>query len=315
LILLWGIPSEGPLERVLAALAARRAPVLVLNQRRMLDTRCEWTIDGDRATGRLVVDGQVHAMEDVDAVYTRAMDVDLLPEVRSAPPAVRDRARWAHEALGAWCEAAPIRMVNRTAAMGSNSSKPYQAMHIARHGFRVPETLITNQPDLVRDFVARHGRVVYKSASGVRSIARLFGPDDAARLERIRWCPTQFQELVEGEDVRVHVVGSRVFATKIRSTAVDYRYAGHEGEAAELSPVDLEDDVADRCIALSASLGLAFAGIDLKLTAADVFCFEANPSPGFTYFEAATGQPIAAAVADYLLAGDASRERPHGVSR
>jgi glutathione synthase/RimK-type ligase-like ATP-grasp enzyme len=68
-----------------------------------------------------------------------------------------------------------------------------------------------------------------------------------------------------------------------------------------------------KVIALSASLGLAFTGIDLKLTAAgDVFCFEANPSPGFTYFEAATGQPIAAAVADYLLADDTSRESSHG---
>jgi hypothetical protein len=31
-----------------------------------------------------------------------------------------------------------------------------------------------------------------------------------------------------------------------------------------------------------------------------VFCFEVNPSPGYSYFEANTGQPIARAVARYL---------------
>jgi uncharacterized circularly permuted ATP-grasp superfamily protein len=34
------------------------------------------------------------------------------------------------------------------------------------------------------------------------------------------------------------------------------------------------------------------------------FCFEVNPSPGFTYYESHTGQPIAAAIADMLIAAD-----------
>jgi ABC-type amino acid transport system permease subunit len=56
-------------------------------------------------------------------------------------------------------------------------------------------------------------------------------------------------------------------------------------------------------MALAAALGLAFAGIDLRLTPeGEWYCFEANPSPAFTYYEAASGQPIADAVAA-LLAG------------
>jgi D-alanine-D-alanine ligase-like ATP-grasp enzyme len=30
------------------------------------------------------------------------------------------------------------------------------------------------------------------------------------------------------------------------------------------------------------------------------YCFEVNPSPGFSYFENLTGQPIAKAIATYL---------------
>jgi glutathione synthase/RimK-type ligase-like ATP-grasp enzyme len=48
-------------------------------------------------------------------------------------------------------------------------------------------------------------------------------------------------------------------------------------------------------------LGLAFAGIDLKITPEKhVYCFEVNPSPAFSYYQSNTGQPIADAVAAYL---------------
>ncbi len=48
-------------------------------------------------------------------------------------------------------------------------------------------------------------------------------------------------------------------------------------------------------------MGLLVAGIDLRLTPDDEwYCFEVNPSPGFTFYEDAGGQPIAAAIAGLL---------------
>src|SRR3712207_6946688 len=52
----------------------------------------------------------------------------------------------------------------------------------------------SNRPDLVIEFRRQHGRIIFKSMSGVRSIVRLFDDEDEARLGSIRWCPTQFQE-------------------------------------------------------------------------------------------------------------------------
>jgi glutathione synthase/RimK-type ligase-like ATP-grasp enzyme len=236
------------------------------------------------------------------------MDDRLLPELAGEPPdsARRGRCRALHEALVRWCDVAPGRVVNRAAAQSSNSSKPYQAQLIAAHGFDVPETLVTNDPEAVHEFRRRHGRVIYKSISGVRSVVRLLDDDDLRRLDRIRWCPVQFQEFVEGENVRVHVVGARVFATRVVSEATDYRYATDQvGRPAELRAHALDDELAARCVALARGLGLPFAGIDLK-RAPDgrTVCFEVNPSPGFSYYEANTGQPIAAAVAEYLVRGD-----------
>jgi hypothetical protein len=84
------------------------------------------------------------------------------------------------------------------------------------------------------------------------------------------------------------------------SDLVDYRYARRNGGSAELRAVDLAPDVAEQCIALSRGLGLAFAGIDLKITPdVEIFCFEVNPCPAFSFYEANTDQPIAHAVARY----------------
>lgn len=302
MILLWGIPSESPLARVAGALAERNADVFVFNQRLLLSAACDWRVSDGRAAGSLVVCGVRVVLEQLDGIYVRAMDPQFLPEVREALPDERAAAQAAHDAFSTWCDISAARVVNRLLPMGSNASKPFQARIIARHGFRVPDTLVTNDAALVRDFAGRHRAVIFKSLSGARSIVREFGPDDETRLDRLRLCPVQFQERVAGANVRVHVIGDRVFATAIDTAAVDYRYAHRDGLEADLRPCDLEADVAERCVRLTAGLGLAFAGIDLCRTPdGEWYCFEVNPSPGFSYYEAATGQPIADAVAAYLL--------------
>ena len=129
--------------------------------------------------------------------------------------------------------------------MCSNSSKPYQTQLIAQQGFDIPETLITNDPVLVRGFFEQHRRVIYKSISGIRSIVQALTPDDLARLEQIRWCPTQFQEFIEGTNTRVHVIGQELFATRIVTEVTDYRYAGRQGGEIELTAVEISDDLAE----------------------------------------------------------------------
>ena len=72
---------------------------------------------------------------------------------------------------------------------------------------------------------------------------------------------------------------------------------------AGLVSTELPDAVAARSRRLASALGLPVAGIDLRVTpAGEWYCFEVNPSPAFSYYESATGQPIAAAVAGLLTA-------------
>ena len=312
MILLCGIPTESPLEMVTNALQELRVHHFVFNQRQVAQTQIEFAVRDGSATGWLESGNELYRLEEFEGVYLRLMDERFLPELMNEPEnsILRTHARTLHETLTAWLEVTNSRVVNRPSAMTSNNSKPYQAQLIRAQGLRVPETLITNEPELVREFRRRHGRIIYKSISGVRSIVQMLEEKDLERLEKIRWCPTQFQEFIDGENVRVHVVGGRVFATWIRSEAVDYRYAQSQvGESADLEVCDLPLETAERCVALAEALELPFAGIDLKITPSrDVYCFEVNPCPGFSYYEANTGQPIAMAVAEYLSGRPAAHE-------
>jgi glutathione synthase/RimK-type ligase-like ATP-grasp enzyme len=189
--------------------------------------------------------------------------------------------------------------------MHSNASKPFQAQAIAAAGFLIPETLVTSDPGTARAFWRRHGSVVFKSTSGIRSIVRLLDEAYAANLERLRDLPTQFQEFVPGTDVRVHVVGTRVFAVQVRSDAIDYRYARSDGVDVDLDDITLPADVASACVALAARLRLQFCGIDLRRRPdGEHVCLEVNPMPGYSYFESETGQAISEALVDYLIHGE-----------
>ena len=306
MILLCGIPSEPPLASVAAALDRLGVAYLHLDQRRWADWRLRVEVTRGHVQGVLSLPEVQVALDTVTGVYTRLMDFRRLPDLsRAGPASPRQRAcEEVHTRLTIWQEVTPARVVNRARPQASNASKPYQAQIARSHGFSVPATLVTNVPELVVAFRAEHGRVVFKSASGVRSIVREFGDDDLRRLPMIRWCPVQFQEYVPGVDVRVHVIGERVFATEVVSDRTDYRYAESEGGSAKLTATTLDDEVAARCVALARALDLSLAGIDLRLGPdSRVVCFEINPSPAFSYYEAHTGQPISDAIARFLTGG------------
>ena len=306
MILLCGIPSETPLRLVTDRIESAGARYVMLNQREFSNCDIWFEIDEAGIRGELRIGKDIYSLDDFCAAYQRLMDDRCLPELEAELPdsVLRRRCRAFHDTLTRWLEISPARVVNRCVPMGSNSSKPYQTQIIREQGFRVPETLITNDPALVREFAALHGRVIYKSISAVRSIVQTLDANDFDRLEQIRWCPTQFQAFVDGTNLRVHTIGGEVYATAISTDATDYRYAARQcGDPADLREVDLSPELAQKCLALSRALGLEFAGIDLKVTPDDeVYCFEVNPCPAFSYYEKNANQPISEGVARCLMA-------------
>jgi glutathione synthase/RimK-type ligase-like ATP-grasp enzyme len=312
MILLCGIRSEPPLALVGQALQDLGADFRFVHQRHVARYGMAWRSDAAGVGGVLQLGEETIDLRSVDGVYLRLMETAKLPEIVGLPaddPA-NLHAQGFHDALFRWAEVAPTRVVNRADPQGSNSSKPYQAQLIAAAGFLPPPTLITNDPAAVLAFRAEHGRIIYKSISAVRSIVKTFEDDDVARLDRIAWCPVQFQAALDGVNIRVHVIDDQVLATQIESSHTDYRYAKQNGGYANLSAIALPADVAARCVTLTRDLGLAFSGIDLMRTpGGEFYCFEVNPQPAYSYFEANTGQPIAATLARFLAYGVAAPPR------
>jgi glutathione synthase/RimK-type ligase-like ATP-grasp enzyme len=311
-VLVWGVPTESPIALVAEELTALAADVVIVHPGRAAEYSLTMELNPSRpaVTGVIRVGTRRVGLAELTGVYLRPIEPDLVPQLGALAPQSVERchARSVHDALVAYTEIAEVaygtRVVNRLSAMASNMSKPFQAQAVLARGFHIPETLVTDDPDEALAFAERFSDIIYKSTSGVRSIVTAFDRStDVARLPLLRWCPVQFQERVFGADVRVHVVGTDVFAAIVESNALDYRYARSQvGIDATLRPYRLSPDIAQRCIALADDLDLPFAGIDLKL--ADdgrVVCFEVNPSPGFSWYQLDTGLPIAEALARWLL--------------
>jgi glutathione synthase/RimK-type ligase-like ATP-grasp enzyme len=305
MILLWGKASEGPLREVRAALAEAGADIYFFDQQRALGATL--TLAANSADGgELSVDGAKLDLASVTAAYFRPYSAtDALERVellRRAEVAQRldalDRGLWS------WADVTRALVLNRSSLMASNSSKPLQTRLLAALGFEIPATLVTSDAEEARAFIASHDAVIYKSISATRSIVRRLERGREIEAKDLAACPAQFQSYAAGVDVRVHVVGERIFACEARSEADDYRYSEREGLSTRIEASELPAEIAERCRRASAALGLPLCGIDLRHTPDGRWvAFEVNPSPGFTFFSSETGAPIARAIAELLMRG------------
>jgi len=303
LVLLWGLAVDPVLAAVRDQLRDLGVPTMLVDQAKVLATEIRLDI-GESIAGSLRTPDYEVDLNAVTAVYVRPHDSRWLPAIAEAGP---QSSAWLHavqvdDILASWSEITPALVVNRVEAMAANGSKPYQSTQIRELGFAVPETLITTDPAAAQEFWVRHGTVIYKSVSAVRSRVTRLCPEHIERLDDIACCPTQFQQYIDGTDYRVHVVGDEVFACEVICDADDYRYPGTR--PVEIRSCRLPGEVEERSRLMAAAMQLLVAGIDLRKTpGGDWLCFEVNPSPGFICYEQLTDQPIANAIAKLLASG------------
>ena len=185
----------------------------------------------------------------------------------------------------------------------TNWSKPLQMARIA--------SLYSNaHVGAVNTFVASQGiprtpEFVVKSMSNYRSVAVASDHELLREVDESgSTYPVQYQEFLDGSNVRVHQLRDRAFACRITANVLDYRYA----KTVTFSPFDLPTEVAEWCRAATRGEGLRFAGIDLLVKKGAYSCLEINPMPGYEGFERHTyvaGNPISDALYEELLNPDA----------
>lgn len=210
--------------------------------------------------------------------------------------------------------------------MASNGAKwkGEQLQRASRMGFRVPPSLASNDGDAVRRFRAGFGGdIIFKPLSSPSLGADEVAPADRivpdlattlitdehdAMLDAVCELPGFFQQYIaKRHEIRVTVIGDRVFAARIESqdderTRIDYRDFSAEIEyRAERLPEEIER----RCLAFVHGYGLTFGAIDLIFTPDGEYVFlENNPAGQFLFVEQLVPElRMLDAVADCLIDG------------
>ncbi len=225
----------------------------------------------------------------------------------------------AQAAFAGFVRALGDRAVNELDAEGRAEDKGLQLRLARRLGFVVPETIISNDADVVGAFVSdawRQGRRVITKL--LRPLSQTMRGDgafmftstveaaDVAHLSGLRYAPQIFQHRVERAwDLRVQVMGDVVVAGATAGVGDDWRRDGD----GQFRPWPLSPPLAERCRRLCRALGLVTGAIDLVVAAghADagddgVFFLEINPGGEWGMLERDLGPGLADALARALLA-------------
>ncbi len=237
---------------------------------------------------------------EIRSVFRRWSDGVRVPEEEQDPLTHRLVYRNLESAINTFFASLKCRWVNTHEATELHRKKGFLLQRLKSAGYRVPETLITNNPDDARAFYEKmNGEAIIKPVFGWASTERVTPAhltDES--LSRLSLMPVKMQEMIPGRDLRIYVIGEEVFAMEIRTDALDFR----DDAGAPRVAVELPDDVKKRCIEITRLLELVFCGIDMRRTpdGEHVF-FEGNPTPVFILDEETSGHPISDRLVDLLL--------------
>jgi glutathione synthase/RimK-type ligase-like ATP-grasp enzyme len=217
---------------------------------------------------------------------------------------------------GLWYSLDSCHWISDPNAIRKAEHKVYQLGEAERLGFKVPRTVITNDPSEVEKFfqTCPHGMVVKPLYLGfvnqpgapLTIFTSVVSETDLKDIGSVRFNPCIFQEKVPKRfDLRVTIVGERVFSAAIEAGSLppnipDWRFAPIE--KLHHKKYDLPVDVEVSCFQLVKRLGLDFGAIDLAVTEDGThFFFEINPNGQWAWLETVLDFPISEALVDRLL--------------
>lgn len=193
-------------------------------------------------------------------------------------------------------------------------NKLWQLRLAQKAGFKIPETLVTNDPEEFSTFAASH-RCIYKTLTHPMieetedeyvSVFTTPVSNTPEVRESLRRTPCLIQEKVEKKyELRVTILGTRVFVSKIfsqenKETNTDWRRDQHKVKVRqEIDTLDLKTE--EKCINLVKSLGLIYGAIDLIVTPKDEIVFlEINANGQWLWKEKTLGLKISDALIEHL---------------
>lgn len=277
-----------------------------------------FAVDAGQLRGGFVIGSEEYRSDTFAAVFFRHIKMTVPTHVDD--PDVRRLVESEQSAAleGSILALEPALWVNHPHANRLARNKVLQLRIATRLGFDVPDTVVTDDPAIIRQsFTKWDGRMVSKLVGG-QLVGRTVEDQFLIHTTRIASAdldvdaslaaaPAIYQQLIPKScDVRVTVVGEKLFGCRIDSQdstagGVDWRAAGYR--SLTHVPLELPERIRSLCCAITRAFGLHMAGIDLIQRPDGSFVFlEINAAGQWAWVEEMTGLPIAAAIAEQLIA-------------
>lgn len=296
---------------VVAELQRREIPYFRLNTEQLPQALCTMS-PFPRQAWSIELEGKRVYGEQITAAYFRRPGAPSIPAVVSdAGERAYVAAEWSSFLKSLYTRLDDV-WLNSPTDIWLAEDKPKQLLLAHEIGFTVPVATITNDIDSARQVaqlapaIGKPLRQALLSGEQERVIfTTRLGKLKDTDASAIALAPFIVQsEIRKRYDVRVTVVGGRVFATAIWSqecseTEVDWR----QGSRPDLmhERIELPEVIQEQCRELLCRLNLRYGAIDFICDAAGTLWFlEINPNGQWAWIENLTGYRIAEAIVDEL---------------
>jgi glutathione synthase/RimK-type ligase-like ATP-grasp enzyme len=235
-----------------------------------------------------------------------------------SPESTYTRSEWTEFVECFFAHVPDERWINHPARNAAASRKLEQITTAAKLGFKVPDTLATQEPHELRAFYQKHeGRLIVKPLS-TGYIERRSEEEDGLiytnrvlekhleNLEDMAVCPTLFQQFIQKRsDVRITVVDSDVHAVELLagSQPGEQRCDIRRNNMSDVvyHALTLPEDVKVALQKLMAHYRLRFGAIDMAVAKNGEWYFlEINPNGQWAWLDIAAGTNIAASFVKIL---------------
>jgi len=296
---------------VVLALREMRTPYVRINRDEFFNYSIKVLLE--KAELHIDIDGEVFVLSDktIRSIYYRAPTFIRSLDIPKNPEEQLYKFQWASFIRNLIIFQNAFWMNNPVATYRAEN-KLYQLKIAKQIGFKIPHTVVSNDAKLLN--IKKENKYAIKTLDS--GLLKINGKEafiytsvvtgSELMESNLRSAPVVIQEYLSPKlDIRVTVVGRKVFAVKIlkRGENIDGDWRRIKKEELEYIPVELPKDINQRCINLVKKLGLSFGAIDLAFANEEYYFLEINPTGEWAWLVNSANFPIHKEIASLLSKG------------
>lgn len=282
-------------------LESRGRPFIRLNAELAGDWRINYEVTNTACFSTIDIGYHQADFRDINAVWYRRV---FTPSIAGTSVAnARFSSGELRHAVDGLIRISPARWVNDPESTVRAELKLLQLAVAKRNGANIPKTLISNDPNRIRNFFQSIPNVISKPIHA--GLIREGGSDFAVYTERVSTadiencdielmsCPTLFQEELDRDtDYRITVIGNDVFVASINRNPdyVDWR---HPDAETRFQRGSAPDAIKSLCSNIMKDLNLRYGAFDFIETKDGIWYFlEINPAGEWAWLEEQLAFPM-----------------------